>query len=78
MTSPIASQYRTRRVYEITSPEGRRHLRLFVQAGQIMVEDMDSTNGTLLNGQRLAPRQPQPVRDGDQIQPGKIVLRLQM
>lgn len=57
---------------------GRRHLRLFVQGGQIMVEDMDSTNGTLLNGQRLAPRQPQPLRDGDQIQPGKMALRFQL
>jgi pSer/pThr/pTyr-binding forkhead associated (FHA) protein len=57
---------------------GRRHLRLFVQGGQIMVEDMDSTNGTLLNGQRLAPLQPQPLRDGDQIQPGKLVLRFQL
>jgi hypothetical protein len=54
---------------------GRRHMRLFIQAGQIMIEDLDSTNGTLLNNQKLAARQPQPIRDGDQIVVGKLLLR---
>jgi hypothetical protein len=57
---------------------GRRHLRLFIQSGQLMAEDMDSTNGTLLNGQKLAARQPQPLRDGDQIQLGRLLLRFQL
>lgn len=56
---------------------GRRHARLFVQGGQIMLEDMDSTNGTVLNGQKLVPRQPQPLRDGDQIIIGRLLLRFQ-
>lgn len=56
---------------------GRRQLRLFVQGGQVMVEDMDSTNGTVVNGQKLAPRQPQPLRSGDQIVAGKLLLRYQ-
>ena len=56
---------------------GRRHMRLFVQGGQIMVEDLDSTNGTLLNGQKLLPRQPQPLRNGDQLQLGRLALRFQ-
>jgi len=54
---------------------GRRHLRLAVQNGQIVAEDMDSTNGTIVNGQKLAPRQPHPLRDGDTIQLGKLILR---
>jgi hypothetical protein len=54
---------------------GRRHVRLFIQGGQLMIEDLDSTNGTLLNNQKLAPRQPQPLRDGDQIMVGKLLLR---
>jgi Double zinc ribbon/FHA domain len=57
---------------------GRRHLRLFVQGGQVMVEDLESTNGTLINAQRLAPRQPQPLRDGDTVQVGKLILRFQL
>jgi hypothetical protein len=56
---------------------GRRHIRLFVQGGQMLIEDMDSTNGTLLNSQKLTARQPQPLRDGDQISVGKLLLRFQ-
>jgi pSer/pThr/pTyr-binding forkhead associated (FHA) protein len=56
---------------------GRRHMRLFIQGGQLMIEDLDSTNGTLLNNQKLAPRQPQPLRDGDQILVGKLLLHFQ-
>jgi hypothetical protein len=54
---------------------GRRHLRLFVQNGQIMAEDQDSTNGTIINGQRQPPRQPLALRDGDTIQLGTLILR---
>jgi hypothetical protein len=54
---------------------GRRHIRLFVQGGQVLIEDMDSTNGTLLNSQKLTGRQPQPLHDGDQISAGKLLLR---
>ncbi|MDQ2996208.1 MAG: FHA domain-containing protein, partial [Chloroflexota bacterium] len=54
---------------------GRRHIRLFVQGGQVLIEDLDSTNGTLLNSQKLTARQPQPLRDGDQISVGKLLLR---
>jgi hypothetical protein len=57
---------------------GRRHLRLFVQGGQVMAEDLESTNGTLINAQRLAPRQPQPLRDGDTVQVGKLILRFHL
>jgi pSer/pThr/pTyr-binding forkhead associated (FHA) protein len=56
---------------------GRRHVRVFIQGGQVLIEDMDSTNGTLLNNQKLAARQPQPLRDGDQIVVGKLLLRFQ-
>jgi pSer/pThr/pTyr-binding forkhead associated (FHA) protein len=54
---------------------GRRHVRLFIQSGQVMVEDLDSTNGTQVGGQRLAPRQPQPLRNGDRILLGQLELQ---
>jgi pSer/pThr/pTyr-binding forkhead associated (FHA) protein len=57
---------------------GRRHIRLFIQGGQLMLEDLDSTNGTVLNGQKLAAHQPQPLRNGDQIIVGKQLLRFQL
>jgi pSer/pThr/pTyr-binding forkhead associated (FHA) protein len=53
---------------------GRKHARLFLQDSQLMIDDQDSVNGTLLNKQRLAPYQPYPVRDGDELRFGKIVV----
>ncbi len=57
---------------------GRRHARLFVQGGQLLVEDLDSTNGTFLNGARLAPRQPAPLQTGDELRLGNLVLRVEL
>jgi pSer/pThr/pTyr-binding forkhead associated (FHA) protein len=53
---------------------GRKHARLFVQGGQLMVEDQDSVNGTFVNRQKLNAFQPHPLRDGDELRLGKIVL----
>ncbi len=57
---------------------GRRHARLFVQAGQIMVEDLDSTNGTFLNAARLSPRQPAPLKQGDELRLGNLRLKVEL
>jgi DNA-binding winged helix-turn-helix (wHTH) protein len=50
----------------------RRHARIVVTAGQIMVEDLGSKNGTYVNGE-LA-RQPVALKDGDQIQVGSATI----
>ena len=39
------------------------------------VQDLGSTNGTLVNGQRQKRR---PLRDGDAVQMGKLRLRIQL
>jgi hypothetical protein len=57
---------------------GRRHARIFLQGGQVLVEDLDSTNGSFLNAARLAPRQPQPLRAGDELRLGRLALKVQM
>jgi len=53
---------------------GRKHARLFIQGSQLMIEDLDSVNGTLVNKQKLAPRQPHPVTDGAELRFGKLVI----
>lgn len=57
---------------------GRRHARLFVQDGQVLVEDLDSTNGTSLNAARLRPGQPAPVKAGDLLRLGNLTLRVEL
>ncbi|HEY3416139.1 MAG TPA: FHA domain-containing protein [Armatimonadota bacterium] len=46
----------------------KRHARLYLRNGQWLVEDLGSTNGTLLNGQPVT--QPQPVAPGDYLTVG--------
>lgn len=56
----------------LSDPEiSRRHARLFVQDGQFFLEDLGSTNGTFLNGERI--HGPMQLRDGDQIKVGDVV-----
>ena len=53
----------------------RWHARLDLVGEKLIVEDLASTNGTLLNGQRISGRQP--VRPGDVVTVGASQLQLQ-
>ncbi len=50
----------------------RRHARLYWENGRLFLMDLGSTNGTKINGQRLPPWHPAPVRDGDVVQLGRL------
>jgi len=52
----------------------RRHARLLVQGSQVYVEDLNSTNYTYVNQQRLAPGQPHPLNSGDEVRLGGVKL----
>jgi pSer/pThr/pTyr-binding forkhead associated (FHA) protein len=52
----------------------RRHARISLREGQVILEDLHSLNGTFLNTSRLVPDVAYPLRDGDQVQLGKLVL----
>ena len=45
----------------------RRHARIFVQGAQVFIEDLNSTNHTYVNQQRLTPGQPQALNSGDEV-----------
>ena len=51
-----------------------RHATLEVHDGEWFIEDLGSTNGTLVNGVRIQRRER--VRSGDEIAIGRIALRL--
>lgn len=53
------------------SKASRRHARIHVQSGVIEIEDLQSSNGTLLNDKPVARRM---LRDGDRIRIGQTVL----
>lgn len=52
----------------------RRHARIFLQGSQVLVEDLNSTNYTYVNQQRLTPGQPHPLHDGDEVRFGRVKL----
>ncbi len=45
----------------------RRHARLTVDSGRLMVEDLASAAGTFINGERLSPNVRYLLDDGDQL-----------
>lgn len=52
----------------------RRHARLLRRPGGWFLEDLQSTNGTFLNENRLPPDQPVPLSHGDLIRLGRLTL----
>jgi pSer/pThr/pTyr-binding forkhead associated (FHA) protein len=69
---------------DLTSGHGRQygvsrqHACIFQRGETIEVQDLASTNGTLLNGERLAPYVPEPLKDGDQLQLGKLLIEVSL
>ncbi|MCL6474838.1 MAG: FHA domain-containing protein [Firmicutes bacterium] len=56
----------------------RSHARIVVQDGAVTIEDVGSTNGTFVNGQKLTPQVPVPLVDGAEIAFGGTKLTLRM
>lgn len=55
----------------------RRHVVIRVEADQVTVADLDSRNGTRLNGAVLTPHQDVRLRDGDELELGhfRVIVR---
>ena len=54
----------------------RRHVRLFVQNQAVMIEDLDSLNGTYLNEERLPPYLSVTLSDGDKLKLGMLQMEV--
>jgi len=52
----------------------RRHARLILRDNQCWIEDLNSVNWTYLNNQRLPPERPAPLKDGDLLRLGNVLL----
>ena len=50
-----------------------RHFRIYYVGGQWYIEDLGSTNGTLLNGQEIRKKGPVPLKPGDVISPAGAI-----
>lgn len=54
----------------------RLHAKIQIVQEGIMLIDLNSTNGTLLNNYRLSPYEPYPLRSGDEIRFGDLLVHL--
>jgi pilus assembly protein CpaF len=62
---------------DIVLPKGnvsKHHCRLFVRGGEILVEDLRSTNGTYVNGRKIA--EPASVSMSDKVFVGDFIIRV--
>ena len=53
----------------------RRHARLTVESGRLMIEDLGSANGTYIGSQRLAPQNPGLVSEDQVVRVGDVEIR---
>ncbi|MBW3622834.1 MAG: FHA domain-containing protein [Armatimonadetes bacterium] len=56
----------------------RRHARITLDEGGLRIEDLDSSNGTTVDGERLNPGEPKAIHDGATIQVGSVSLKLEV
>jgi pSer/pThr/pTyr-binding forkhead associated (FHA) protein/CheY-like chemotaxis protein len=56
----------------------RQHAALVVNSAQLMVVDLNSGNGTYLNGVKLTPHEENPLRSQDRLQLGKLPLEVKV
>lgn len=54
----------------------RKHAIIRLNNKQLEIFDLGSSNGTSVNGSRLVAHQPHPLRDGDEIMLGKMMVRV--
>lgn len=52
----------------------RRHAQIHRENGTLYIQDLGSSNGTYVNGQKLSPNDPHPLHDGDEIILGRMML----
>lgn len=54
------------------SPISRLHCTIELEEGGYWIRDEDSANGTFVNGKKLNPLEPIPLRNGDEIELGRM------
>ena len=53
----------------------RLHAKVYVEGEHFLVEDQNSTNYTFLNRQKLEANAPTPLKDGDELRLGRVILQ---
>jgi pSer/pThr/pTyr-binding forkhead associated (FHA) protein len=62
--------------HALSSGVSRRHATIRRRGSRVVLLDLDSANGTYVNGKRLGPRQEEPLASGDVIALGKLKIQV--
>ena len=54
----------------------RRHAVISIQDRRVLIKDLNSINGTFLNGYALQPLHSYRLRDGDELRLGKLTMQV--
>lgn len=54
----------------------RNHLKIEIINKRLTIRDLESVNGTLLNGIKMKPHQPYELKHGDELKPGRMHLKV--
>ncbi len=54
----------------------RHHVQFDIVGDRLMVKDLESVNGSSLNGKPLAPNHYYPVTHGDELKIGRLKMRI--
>ncbi len=54
----------------------RRHAKITCKEAKVIIEDLGSINGTFVNNTRLTPYLPHPLKSGDELQLGKLIIEV--
>jgi pSer/pThr/pTyr-binding forkhead associated (FHA) protein len=60
---------------DVKNTVSRTHAEIYPGTGGLLIQDKGSLNGTKLNGKRLRPNEPQPLRPLDQCEFGELEFR---
>lgn len=62
----------------VSSGVSRIHAKILCEGNKFYISDLNSTNSTYLNGEKLPAQQPALLHDGDEIELGRYLLRLKL
>lgn len=77
---PASSSYPDIDLVPFGGEEGgvsRRHAQITCRDGQFFIEDLNSVNYTFVNKRKIAVGVAHPLRDGDEIRLGRVMMRFQ-
>lgn len=74
-TNLIIGRVPSAHIYVDERSVSKAHAKITLSGSDVSITDLESTNKTLINGQAIAPLQPQVLKNNDQIKCGNVIFK---